>query len=39
MEPAEDIDDRPDVQRLFKNLKASAPGLQRLLEECNSHWG
>jgi hypothetical protein len=34
-----DVDDRLEVQRLFENLKASLPGLEKLLEECSSHWG
>jgi hypothetical protein len=33
------IDDRPEVQTLFSNLKDSLPALQKLLEECRSHWG
>jgi hypothetical protein len=33
------IDDRPEVQTLFSNLKDSLPALKKLLEECRSHWG
>lgn len=31
-------DERPDVQSLFKNLKASAPALEQLLVRHSSHW-
>jgi hypothetical protein len=37
--PLGDVDDRPEVQALFSNLKASLPALQKLLDECSSHWG
>jgi hypothetical protein len=33
------IDDRPEVQRLFANLKASLPELDALLKNCSDHWG
>lgn len=36
---APDVDDRPEVQTLFANLKTSIPTLQKLLDECTSHWG
>jgi hypothetical protein len=36
---ARDVDDRPEVQTLFSNLKASMTALEKLLEECTSHWG
>lgn len=31
-------DDRPEVLSLFKNLKATLPGLEKLLGEVNGHW-
>ena len=34
-----DADDRPEVQAIFANLKASLPQLRALLEECSGHWG
>jgi len=34
-----DIDDRQEVQHLFANLRASLPGLEKLLGECQSHSG
>jgi hypothetical protein len=34
-----DTDDRSEVQHLFKNLKMSLPALEKLLEDCDSHWG
>ena len=34
-----DVDERPQVQLLFKNLKAALPALEKLLEECGDHWG
>lgn len=33
------IDDRPEVQRLFDNLKAALPELEALMEHCDSRWG
>jgi len=33
------VDDRPEVQALFRNLKAGLPDLVVLLEEVSSHWG
>ncbi|MBI2894409.1 MAG: hypothetical protein HYY06_12730 [Deltaproteobacteria bacterium] len=36
---APEVDDRPEVQALFSNLKASMPALQELLDDCSSHWG
>ena len=35
----DDTDDRPEVQRLFANLRAALPDLERLLDECSGHWG
>jgi hypothetical protein len=32
------VDERPEVQSLFKSLRASVPELEKLLEHCNSHW-
>ncbi len=32
-------DSRTEVNELFGNLKNSLPNLEKLLEECNSHWG
>ena len=37
--PGHDVDDRQEVQNLFSKLKGSVPALQKLLEECTSHWG
>ena len=37
--PDRDVDDRPEVQDLFRNLKASAAKLESLLARCSSHWG
>jgi hypothetical protein len=34
-----EIDDRPEVQTLFRNLKGSMAELEKLLDDCNSHWG
>ena len=34
-----DVDDRPEVQQLFANLRASLPELEKLLRDCQSHWG
>lgn len=34
-----DVDDRPEAQNLFNNLKASVGDLEKLLEEYSSHWG
>jgi hypothetical protein len=37
---AEDgFDDRPEVQQLLANLRASRPELETLLRSCESHWG
>jgi hypothetical protein len=38
-QPFVDLDDRPEVQELFKNLKAELPVLTDLLERCSDHWG
>jgi len=35
----ENEDDRPEVKDLFRNLKASLPELEKLLETSSSHWG
>ena len=32
-------DSRTEVNELFDNLKNNLPNLEKLLEECNSHWG
>jgi len=37
--PANDVDDRPEVQAFFANLRASLPQLEAILRECRSHWG
>ena len=37
--PVEAMDDRPEVLRLFSNLKESLPALKKLLDESTSHWG
>lgn len=34
-----DLDDRLEVEDLFKKLKAALPELEDLLKECTSHWG
>src|SRR5260370_29131908 len=34
-----DVDDREEVQQLFANLRASLPELEKLLRDCQSHWG
>ncbi len=36
---AREVDDRPEVLRLFENLKTSLPALEWLLESCSSHGG
>jgi len=33
------IDDRPEVQRLFENLKSSITELELLLEQSSNQWG
>jgi hypothetical protein len=35
----EAVDARPEVSRLFSNLKHSLPALKKLLDESTSHWG
>jgi hypothetical protein len=35
---SESCDDRPEVARLFTELKSSLPEMQTLLDECRSHW-
>jgi hypothetical protein len=30
---------RPEVKELFKNLEKELPNLEKLLQECRSHWG
>ncbi len=39
LQPSGDADDRPEVQQLFANLRASLPKLEKLLRDCQSHWG
>jgi hypothetical protein len=34
-----DIDERPEVQQLFKNIVDRLPTLEKLLAECSNHWG
>lgn len=34
-----DMDDRQEVQQTFANLRASLPELEKLLRDCQSHWG
>ena len=34
-----DLDDRPEVRDLLKNLQAQLPALESLLAQCNNHWG
>lgn len=33
------LDERPEVQALFKNLQSQLPELEKLLAQCNNHWG
>ena len=35
----EDSDNRAQVKRLFDNLKDELPTLEKLLGQCNEHWG
>ena len=35
----DDTDDRPEVRRLFANLRAALPRLTELLDDCSGHWG
>jgi len=37
--PSDDVDDRQDVQQLYTTLRASLPELEKLLRDCQSHWG
>src|SRR5439155_2145911 len=37
--PSGDVDDRQDVQQLYTNLRAWLPELEKLLRDCQSHWG
>ena len=37
--PSDDVDERQEVQRIFANLRASLPELEKLLRDCQSHWG
>lgn len=36
---AGNIDDRSEVQALFKNLQTQLPELENLLVQCSNHWG
>lgn len=38
-DPDRDIDERPEVQELFQNLRVSVSELEALLEQSGSHWG
>ncbi|MGA3084165.1 MAG: hypothetical protein ABSE95_05170 [Thermodesulfobacteriota bacterium] len=38
-EQSEELDDRPLVKELFKNLKANLLTLENLLEDCSGPWG
>src|SRR5712691_10025564 len=38
-QPSDDVDDRPEVQRLLANLRASLPAFEKLLRDCQSAWG
>ena len=38
-EKTRDVDDRPEANELFKNLKAAVGTLGQLLRERSSHWG
>ncbi len=33
------VDDRPEVQAFFQNLKSQLPALETLLRQCGNHWG
>jgi hypothetical protein len=35
---ASDVDDRPEVQTLFKNLQSHLPDLETLLTQGSNHW-
>jgi hypothetical protein len=37
--PNDDVDERQEVQRIFANLRGSLPELEKLLRDCQSHWG
>ena len=37
--PSDDVDHRQDVQQLYTHLRASLPELEKLLRDCQSHWG
>lgn len=37
--PSDDVDDRQEVQQIFANLRASLPDLEKLLRDCQGHWG
>ena len=39
LEKSRDIDERPEVQQLLKNLVKKMPVLEKLLIKCGSHWG
>src|SRR5260370_1751 len=34
-----EVDDRPEVQQLLANLRASLPALEKLLRDCQGRWG
>ena len=36
---SDNVDDRQEVQQIFANLCASLPELEKLLRDCQSHWG
>jgi hypothetical protein len=36
---SDDVDDRQEVQEIFAHLRASLPELEKLLHDCQSHWG
>ncbi len=35
----DDVDDRQEVQEMVANLRASLPAFEKLLGDCQSHWG
>lgn len=39
LQPSDDVDDRQEVQEILAKLRASLPELEKLLGDCQSHWG
>jgi hypothetical protein len=36
--PRDSMDERPEVQSLFANLREALPSLEKLLKQCNDRW-